>query len=202
MSEAILNLASSVDSHFGYLLLGLFSFVENIVPPIPGDTVTILGGYLAGTGRLNPAGVVLSTTMGSFAGFMALFFVGRKLGHRLLAVQQPYFVSHESLTRVSAWFDRFGYGVVLCNRFLSGARSVISLCAGMSHLQSLQVAVCSLISCLAWNVMLIVAGLKLGEHWDRITAVLKQYNVAVLGLLGLLLLGWAVKRCLLKAKQG
>jgi len=200
--EAILTFASSIDSRYVYLLLGLCAFIENIVPPIPGDTVTILGGYLAGIGRLSPAGVVISTTAGSFAGFMVLFFVGKVLGQRLLAAQRLYFFSRENLAKVSGWFVRFGYAVVLCNRFFSGARSVISLCAGMSHLQSVRVAILALISCLVWNMMLIVAGQKVGENWRHITAIIKQYNMVVLVLLGLLLITWGIRRCLAKAKQG
>ena len=80
MTESILSTIQSISSPYGYMLLCVCAFVENIVPPIPGDTVTVFGAYLAATGNLNFFGVVLSTTLGSFAGFMLMFFLGKVLG--------------------------------------------------------------------------------------------------------------------------
>ena len=82
MIESILSLTENLNGLYGYLVLCVCAFIENIVPPIPGDTVVIFGGYLTGIGRFNVLGVVLSTTVGSFAGFMVIFFLGRLLGRK------------------------------------------------------------------------------------------------------------------------
>ena len=41
MEEFILNLIKSISGPQGYLLLGISAFFENVLPPIPGDTVTL-----------------------------------------------------------------------------------------------------------------------------------------------------------------
>ena len=56
-----------------YLALGISAFVENICPPIPGDTITVFGAFLVGTKRLHFFGVYLSSTLGSLFGFLFLF---------------------------------------------------------------------------------------------------------------------------------
>jgi len=175
-------------------MLGVCAFVENVVPPIPGDTVTVLGGYLAATGRLSFAGVVGATTLGSFAGFMLMFFLGKALGRKFFLERDRRLFSREKLVAVTGWFARFGYGVVLGNRFLSGARSVISLCAGISGLHTGGVALLCLASCLVWNVILISAGYTVGENWEAVLALLKKYNALVLCLLGAALCFWIFKK--------
>ena len=36
-----------------YATLFAAALVENVLPPVPGDTVVVFGGYLAGLGRLS-----------------------------------------------------------------------------------------------------------------------------------------------------
>jgi len=45
-----------------YVALFLSAYIENIFPPIPGDTVTVIGAYFVGTGKLNFWGVYFSTS--------------------------------------------------------------------------------------------------------------------------------------------
>ena len=194
MTDYFLQLTQSFNGTFGYLVLCACACIENLVPPIPGDTVTVFGGYLAGTGKLNFFGVVASTTLGNFAGFMMLFYAGKLLGRQFFYEKDFRLFSRENFIKVSAWFEKFGYSVILGNRFLSGARSVISLCGGIAGLNTLKVGVYSFISCLVWNVLLVAGGCKVGENWDRIIFMLKRYNTVVLALLVLAVLGFMVKK--------
>ena len=65
-----------------YLFLGIGAFTENICPPIPGDTIIAFGAFLAGRNKLNFLIAYLSTTIGSLAGFMCVFYIGIYLGSR------------------------------------------------------------------------------------------------------------------------
>ncbi len=183
----------SISGPYGYLLLAVSAFFENMLPPIPGDTVTVFGGYLVGSGRLTLAGTVLATTAGSFAGFMAMYAVGRFLGHELLRHGGKVFAP-ATIEKVHGWFERYGVGVVLANRFLSGARSVISICAGIARLNPWLVAGCCLVSCLAWNWLLIWAGSKVGENWGMIIEMLKKYNAVMAVALALGMSVWIARR--------
>jgi membrane protein DedA with SNARE-associated domain len=74
------------------------------------------------------------------------------------------------------WFQKYGYWIILLNRFLSGVRSVISITAGLSKLRIAQVFLLSTISALIWNGLIISAGAFVGDNWQDIERYLKLYN--------------------------
>ena len=59
--------------YYLYLFLFASSIIENLFPPIPGDTITAFGAFLAGIGKLDFLMVIIITTIGSTIGFMLLF---------------------------------------------------------------------------------------------------------------------------------
>jgi membrane protein DedA with SNARE-associated domain len=180
MGESFLQFIKSIDSAYLYPALFVSAVLENLIPPVPGDTVTLFGAYLVGIGQLHFSGVFAATALGNFIGFMLLFFLGRFLEKEFFLNRNFRYFPKEGLLKAEQWFRRFGYMVILFNRFLSGARSVISIFAGISELKTGRVALYCLISCLIWNGMLVYAGYKAGKNWEAITVFLKQYNEIVL----------------------
>lgn len=187
-----------------YLLLGLSAFVENVLPPIPGDTITAFGAFLVGTQRLNFLGVYISTTIGSLFGFMFLFWIGTLLGRRFFVEKDYRFFKAGDIIRAEEWFRRFGYLIILLNRFFPGIRSVISIAGGISKLRALSVAFLALISCAVWNLIWIAFGYMLGTNWetvkDRMGYIMARYNLAIFILIGLIVLFLVVKRLIKRLK--
>ncbi len=198
--EGILHSLEHSSPLIAYLLLFGSAYIENIFPPIPGDTVTIVGAYLVGRGILNFWGVYVATTLGSVLGFMTLFSIAFYVEKKVIEKYQPRWITRAHIDRVENWFRKYGYGVIVLNRFLSGARSVISLVAGLSKMPPLIVLILSLISCAIWNGILIYLGAMLGQNWERIITALKIYNQWVLLILISALLVWLLLRYLRKRK--
>jgi membrane protein DedA with SNARE-associated domain len=188
-----------------YLALGLSAFVENVFPPIPGDTITAFGAFLVGTGRLAFLGVYLSTVLGSVLGFLCLFWLGRVFGRRFFIERDSRFYKARDIIRAEEWFFRHGYLLILLNRYLPGIRSVISIVGGISGLHALKVLWLAMISAGTWNLIWIWAGFMLGSNWEivsrRMTYVLGRYNMAVFCLLGFLGLYLLVRRALRKRRS-
>jgi membrane protein DedA with SNARE-associated domain len=190
--EALLNRIESLPDWAIYVALGLSAFVENLVPPIPGDTITAMGAFLVGTGRLGFAGVYISTTAGGAAGFLAIYAIGAALGRRFFLEKDFLLFRARDIIRAEAWFIRYGYFLVAINRFIPGIRSAVSLAAGLSLLRPHLIALLSLLSCAVWNGIWIVFGYTLGSRWEtveaRLPTVMGRYNatVAVLGALFIL----------------
>jgi membrane protein DedA with SNARE-associated domain len=178
--ESLLHSLETANPLWAYFILFISAFVENIFPPIPGDTVTVFGAYLVGRGLLSFWGVWISTTLGSIAGFMAIFAIAYWIEWKIIEKYQPKWVEKSKIDRVEHWFRRYGYWVVLVNRFLSGIRSIISLVAGLSKMNSLLVFLLALISCIVWNGALIGMGEILGENWELIKHFLLLYNRIVI----------------------
>jgi membrane protein DedA with SNARE-associated domain len=151
---------------YGFLFLS--SIIENLFPPIPGDTITVFGAFLVGTGRLNYFGVFLSTTVGSVIGFMMLFLLGKYLGRKFFHERNYKHFSIEKIEKAEDWFKKYGGWIIIANRFLPTIRSVISLVAGISELNTTKVFFYSLISASAWNLLWIQTGYMLGHRWYRV----------------------------------
>ncbi len=171
-----------------YILLGLSAFVENVFPPAPGDTITAFGAFLVGTNRLQFLSMFISTTTGSLAGFMFLFWIGSLLGRRFFVEGDFWYFKTEDIIRAETWFRKYGYFLILINRFLPGIRSVISIVGGISGLRVFKVFLMAFISSSVWNLIWIGMGYSLGSNWEtaktRIVEIMVTYNFAVLVLLG------------------
>ena len=193
-----LNFLHTLPDSVIYLTLGLSALVENVFPPIPGDTITAFGAFLVGTKRLHFVGVYLSTTIGSLSGFMFLFWVGSAVGRRFFIEKNYRFFKAKDIVRAEVWFQRFGYLLVALNRFFPGIRSVISLASGISGLNSLKTAVLALISCGVWNLVWIGFGYTLGTNWEtmreKMAHIMVRYNLLVLALLILVILFFLAKK--------
>ena len=62
--EGVLNQATLQEllETWGYGVIFLAMLLENAGVPLPGETVTLLGGYAAGSGHLNVLGVMAAAT--------------------------------------------------------------------------------------------------------------------------------------------
>ena len=178
--------------------------MENLIPPFPGDTITAFGAFLVGTGRLSLFGVYLSTTVGSSLGFIGLFLVGRYLGRRFFLKKDYRFFKRSQILKAEDWFRRYGYYLILINRFLPGIRSVISIAAGISGLKTSKVIFLSLISAALWNFIWIFMGYILGNNWgmveSKISAIFMRYNLAIFLLFIALILALIIKKKFVRKK--
>lgn len=196
--DRFLAFLDSLPDAFLYLLLGVSAFVENVFPPIPGDTITAFGAFLVGTERLSFMGVYVATLAGSLAGFMSLFWVGRLLGRRFFMERDCRFFRAHDIRRAEKWFEKYGYPLVLLNRFFPGIRSVISIAGGISHLKAPTVGVLALISAGVWNLIWIVIGYSIGNNWEtvreKMTTIMMNYNIAILVMFGIVTVGFFLNR--------
>ncbi len=193
MLENILSEISRFTPLWIYAVLFFFSFIENVFPPSPSDLVILVGGSLIGTGTIHFIPTLVVTTIGSVIGFMTLFFIGSLLDKRVLHAGKIKFISLEGLDKVEGWFKKYGYGIILANRFLPGTRSVISFFAGMSRLDVKKTAVYCAISAFIWNAMIIYLGFIFGHNIELIDKYLSTYSNIVLAITGLIVLIFLVR---------
>jgi len=199
MLAYIEHLITQVDPVIAYIILYVSAFIENTFPPIPGDTVTVIGAYLITTGKLSFVGVWLSTTLGSVSGFFTMYLIGARLGIAFMKKgwRSKLFPASQ-IVKTEVWFDKYGLWVILANRFLSGTRSVVSLFAGIFKLKWIPVLLFATISALVWNGLLMWAGYLLGSNLGHIIDIISNYNMIILSLTGIgiliLVIRWFRKR--------
>jgi membrane protein DedA with SNARE-associated domain len=70
--------------HYGYWAIFVGILLENLGIPIPGETVTLVGGFLAGSNELNYWFVLADAVAGAIIGGICGYWVGRVGGWSLL----------------------------------------------------------------------------------------------------------------------
>jgi membrane protein DedA with SNARE-associated domain len=167
---------NGIDPLVVYSLVLGFALVENLFPPSPSDMMIIAAGSLVGLGKLDFLVTVFSATAGSVVGFVLMYKIGDWFGDHILERGKLKFIPIESVHKVERWFARYGYLIIVVNRFLTGTRAVVSFFAGMSELRlSTTVLLCA-VSALVWNAILVAIGFYLGQNWDRISLLLNTYS--------------------------
>lgn len=187
MLESIVEYLRSADPVAIYLFLFFISFLENVVPPVPGDVPVAFIGYLTFSSDIDFGCSVTFASAGSTLGFMLVFFLSRKVGLKIYARGESM-VRHGLVRAVHRMFPpdlmeaarlRFsshGYFAVLINRFLFGSRAIISVMAGFMHLNVASVFAAAFASSLVWYMLLLSGGYFLGENWQEIGAYMALYS--------------------------
>jgi membrane protein DedA with SNARE-associated domain len=167
-----------------YTVFFLIAYLENIIPPIPGDVLIVFGGYLAADGLIDFTTVLLLTTIASVFGFMSMYYVGHRWGLEINRKRHRFwlfrYLDYKYMTRAQNWMNRWGQGVIIANRFLAGTRSIISLISGISHTNIRKTILSSFLSSLLWNSVLLGSGWFIKENWELIGSYLSYYSWAIL----------------------
>jgi len=116
----------------GYLGIVVLMAMESSIFPVPSEIVIPPAAFLAAQGKLNPIGVVLAGTLGSYLGSAITYWASRFIG-RPLIVKYGRFVllSPKKLERAGHWLARYEAGGVFFARLLPVVRHLISIPAGI-----------------------------------------------------------------------
>lgn len=168
----------------------IIAYIENIFPPFPSDVVLVAAGYLCATGQVNFWIVLIVSTIGSATGFLTMYKVGSWFGLQVLKAKRFKFIRLSQIQKVESWFNKYGYFVIVVNRFLAGTRAVISFFTGLSKLPLWKTMLLASISSLVWNAILLFAGKEVGSNWRIISWYLETYGqiVTIITILIVLLL--------------
>lgn len=202
MIEQVLDFVSALSPFWIYVVLFIFSFLENVFPPAPSDLVVIIAGSLVATQSLHFIPTLFFTTLGSLLGFMTLFYVGSQLDKKIIRTRRIKFISIDSIDKVENWFLKYGYFIILINRFLPGTRSVISFFAGLSELNYKKTAVLAFLSAVVWNSFIIYLGYEFGKNIQIVDNIISTYSNVVLIISFILILFFISRAIFRKKKKG
>ena len=142
---------------FGYWGVFALIAVENIFPPIPSEVILTFAGFCTATTALRAPGVVAAATLGSLAGALVLYGVGRLLQPRrldaLLAgpVGRALHMEKQDVEKAAAWFAQKGAASVFYCRCVPIVRSLISIPAGMAGMRLVPFFLYTAAGSTVWN---------------------------------------------------
>jgi membrane protein DedA with SNARE-associated domain len=138
--------------------------------------LVVFCGTLIGVGTIGFFPALLAATLGGTLGFMTAYVAGRYFEQHFVEGRAHRFLPVNALAQVERWFQRFGYGVIVANRFLAGTRAVVSFFAGMSRMNFAATTVLSAVSATVWNALLLYLGMLFGSNWKRVIEYLALYT--------------------------
>ena len=174
--DFLINWIEDTGGLWVYLAVMVSAFGENMFTPLPGDSVTVFGAYLAGLGKVDAVGVYIASTVGGTAGFMGLYCIGKSVQRGGERRGKLLFIKIDDVCKIEVHFQRWGYLVILFNRFLYGIRFAVALFSGMSRLDWRRTAVFALLSTAIWNAVLVYLGVLLGENWGAFKEIMWRYS--------------------------
>ena len=177
---------------YSILLFALFiTFIENIFPPSPSDVLLLFMGSLVNTSeQITFMNLSIISTIGSTLGFLVMYYLGYRFETKIIESNRLKFITPESLQKPSQWFNKYGYFIIVANRFLSGTRAVISFFAGVTKLDFKKTTILSTISAYIWNSILIYLGMIFSNNLDKVKEYISLYGKIVFPILilGILIL--------------
>ncbi|MCI0336056.1 MAG: DedA family protein [Acidobacteria bacterium] len=160
-------------------LIFIVAYVENIFPPAPSDVMLVFGGTLIGVGAIDFAPALILATLGSTLGFMSAYLLGKYFERHVVSGRFGRFLPVTAIHQVEHLFQRYGYGVIVANRFLAGTRAVVSFFAGMSKVSLPVTTLLCAVSAAVWNSILLYLGMAFAKNWRGVTEYLQIYSTVV-----------------------
>src|SRR5262249_59085591 len=158
------------------VMVVFIAYIENIFPPSPSDMLLVVAGTLIGGGKISFAPALTMATLGRVLGFMTASVFGRYFEQCFVSGRYHRYLPVNGIHQVERLFNRFGYGVIVANRFLAGTRAIVSVFAGMSKMNLLATTLLSAVSAALWNSILLYLGMIFADNWRKAAQYLATYS--------------------------
>jgi membrane protein DedA with SNARE-associated domain len=174
---------------WGYGVIFVGMLLENAGLPLPGETLTLLGGYAAGSGQMALFGVIGAAAAGAILGDNIGYWVGRRLGWGLLLRLGLWLrQSPEQMDLLRQRFLRHANASVFLGRFVAVLRILAGPMAGAVGMPYGRFLVCNVSGALLWSISMVSLA-WLGGRWipmDRMITGVVQFGIGLLVLVALL----------------
>jgi membrane protein DedA with SNARE-associated domain len=161
----------------------------------PGETAVIVGGVVAGQGRISLPVLIGLVWACAVAGDVTSFLLGRRLGRGfLLRHGARVKITEERLEQVEGFFERRGGTTIVVGRFIGFVRPIAPFVAGASRLPLARFLPYDVLGAGAWAATFCLLGYVFWRSFDRLTQWVSR-GLAALGALVVLGIGvWFAAR--------
>jgi membrane protein DedA with SNARE-associated domain len=177
------DVIKEIAEKYGYLSVFTGILLENLGIPLPGETITIVGGFLAGSGELNYWLVLASAASGAFIGGVCGYFIGKYGGWALMQKLAKFFrVSDKQLEEIKGKFADNAVKAVFFGRFIALLRIFASPMAGVVEMPLPQFLGVNLASSLSWAAIMTGIAYTVGKFvsLEQLVAWVGQFAIVAL----------------------
>ncbi len=177
------DVIKEIAEKYGYLSVFIGILLENLGIPLPGETITIVGGFLAGSGELNYWLVLASAASGAFIGGVCGYFIGKYGGWALMQkIASVFRVSDKKLEEIKGKFAENAVKAVFFGRFIALLRIFASPMAGVVEMPLPQFLGINLASSLSWATIMTGIAYTVGKFvsLEQLIAWVGQFAIVAL----------------------
>jgi membrane protein DedA with SNARE-associated domain len=149
---------------YGYWAIFFGVMLENAGLPLPGETILLIGGYFASTGKFHFGLVILIAAIGAVTGDNIGFAIGHHFGRSvLLKIGRFFFLTPKRFEHMEKYFERHGNKTILVARFITGLRVFAALLAGASRMPWRTFFIYNVSGAILWSVVITTLGYLFGQ---------------------------------------
>ncbi|MCF4968669.1 DedA family protein [Nostoc sp. CMAA1605] len=169
--------------HYGYWAIFLGILLENLGIPLPGETVTLVGGFLAGSKELNYWIVLALAITGAVMGGICGYWIGRLGGWSfLLQVGKIFRFSETKLLSIRAQFSENAAKAVFFGRFFALLRIFAAPLAGIAEMPFAKFLIYNILGATAWASLMVTLAFFAGRvvSLEQLVAWVSQFAILAL----------------------
>ena len=155
----------SLLTHYGYGIIFLGLFLNNLGVPGPGNTLLLGAGVMVGKGVLSLPWTLTVATAGVFLGTNGGYWLGRHYGEFLLEKIHWLRLTHEKVRHLEHFFKRYGAKGVFFARFVALFHPIIGFLAGMGKTPGRSFLAYNLAGSAVYVLLYTMAGDYFGRRW-------------------------------------
>jgi membrane protein DedA with SNARE-associated domain len=193
MSVELLSLETiqEIAKQYGYWAIFFGIALENLGIPIPGETITIVGGFLAGSGELNYWLVLGTASGGAVLGGSIGYWIGKLGGWALLQRAGRFLrIKEEQLAETKKQFSENAARAVFFGRFVAFLRILASPMAGIAEMPFPQFMLFNIAGAAVWASVMVTLSFFMGRlvPLEQLIAWVAKFAIVAL----ILVIAWFV----------
>lgn len=178
-----LETLQSIAHTYGYAAILIGILLENAGVPLPGETITLIGGFLAGSGELTYLGVLVSATAGAVIGDSCGYWIGVWGGWALmLRLGQLFHIDEARLEQVRDQFSKNAPQAVFLGRFVTLLRIFAGPLAGIAQMPYPKFLLYNAAGASLWALTMVSLAYFIGQvvPLERLIGWVARFGVAAL----------------------
>ncbi len=130
---------------------------------LPGDSLLVVAGLFAATGKLNLAILLSTLFVAAVVGDAVGYLTGARLGPHLFKRQKSLFFRPSHLQKAHAFYEKYGGKTIIIARFVPIVRTFAPIVAGAAAMPYRRFVVFNVVGGFLWVFSMILAGYFLGN---------------------------------------
>jgi membrane protein DedA with SNARE-associated domain len=159
--------------------------------------LALFAGYAAHSGALSLGTLIVVCWLGSFAGDVIRFWIGRRFGTRWLGRFPRLERALQTAARLA---DRHYFWMIMFHRYPHGIRGVAGFAYGMSRLPWSTFLALNFVAAGLWSCTVVSAGYAFGQVSEKLMSDASS-GVGLVMLVAFLLLSWMMSKKLKRALE-